>query len=433
MPLVSAIRSALAARQRQYELRDYIERTRRAVEERDRLYKAANEARAEAEAANRMKDDFLATLSHELRTPLNAILGWARLLRAGKLDAEDVDEGLEVIERNSRVQAQLIEDLLDVSRIIAGTLRLDVQRVNLVDVIEAAITTVLPAAEAKGVRIHKAFDTHAGPVTGDPARLQQVAWNLLFNAVKFTPNGGQVRVLLERVGSHLELGVIDTGQGIRPEFLSQVFDRFRQADGSTTRRHGGLGLGLSIVKQLVEMHGGTVRARSPGEDQGSTFTVTLPIAAVHHPADREKARPKEPEPTEIESPTDVLAGVKVLVVDDEPDARALIQRVLAGSRAEVRVAGTVAEALTELGEFMADVLVSDIGMPDEDGYDLIRRVRSDGRTSGHLPAVALTAFARSEDRKRALLAGFQMHVTKPVDPAELVTVVASLAGRTGTT
>jgi signal transduction histidine kinase len=277
VPLVSALKAALAARQRQYEIRDYIEQLKRTVEERDRLYAAAEEARAEAEAANRMKDDFLATLSHELRTPLNAILGWSRLLKGGRLKPADVDEGHAVIERNARALVRLVEDLLDVSRIAAGTLRLEVQPVDLVEVVEAALAAVLPAAEAKGVRIDTALDALAGPVTGDPARLQQVVWNLLSNAVKFTPEGGRVRVLLGRDGSHAVLSVRDTGRGIRPEFLPRVFDRFRQADASTTRRHGGLGLGLSIVKQLVEMHGGGVRAESPGEDRGSTFTVTLPL------------------------------------------------------------------------------------------------------------------------------------------------------------
>ena len=239
-----------------------------------------------------MKDEFLATLSHELRTPLNAILGWARILSTGPVDPEDLQEGLEVIDRNAKVQAQIIEDLLDVSRIISGNLRLDVQRVNVAEVIEAAIAAVTPAAEAKGVRLKKVLDPLAGPVSGDPARLQQVVWNLLTNAVKFTPKGGRVQVLLERVNSHVEISVIDTGIGIRPEFLPHVFERFRQADSSTTRRHGGLGLGLAIVKQLAELHGGTVRAKSPGEGQGSTFVVSLPITVVHE-APPEKARPKE--------------------------------------------------------------------------------------------------------------------------------------------
>ena len=409
-----------------------ISETRRAEEERARLLDQAQRARAEAEAANRMKDDFLATLSHELRTPLNAILGWARLLRSGKAGAEDVEEGLDAIERNSKVQAQLIEDLLDISRITSGTLRLDVQPVDLAAVIQAAIVAVSPAADARGVRIHKLLDSLVGPVTGDPARLQQVVWNLLSNAVKFTPKEGRVQVLLERVNSHVEISVIDTGQGIRPEFLPHVFDRFRQADATTTRRSAGLGLGLSIVKQLVEMHGGTVRAKSPGEGQGATFTVTLPITVVH-PRDPgpERARPKEPEPGDLTCAREPLKGVRVLVVDDEPDARALVHRVLTGCQAEVRVAASVPEALQVLEKFRPHVLVSDVGMPDEDGYDLIRQVRSSGRSVKQLPAVALTAYARAEDRKRALLAGFQTHIAKPVDPDELVAVVASLAGRTG--
>ena len=405
---------------------------KQAREERERLLQAAQAARAEAEAANRMKDEFLATLSHELRTPLNAIVGWARILRSGPVDPEDLEEGLAAIDRNAKVQAQIIEDLLDISRIISGNLRLDVQRVNLLEVIEAAIAAVMPAAEAKGVRIHKVLDSLAGPVSGDPARLQQVVWNLLSNAVKFTPKGGRVQVLLERVNSHVEITVIDTGIGIKPEFLPHVFDRFRQADSSTTRRHGGLGLGLAIVKQLVEMHGGTVRAKSPGEGQGSTFVVTLPITVVHEDTSSpEKVRPKEARRrANSTAPRAALSGLKVLVVDDEPDARQLIRRVLTECGAEVALAASAAEALKLIERFRPDVIVSDIGMPDQDGYDFIRQVRA--RVAAKtLPAVALTAFARSEDRKRALLAGFQTHVAKPVDPAELVAVVASLVERTG--
>ncbi len=404
---------------------------KRAREERERLLEAAQAARAEAEAASRMKDEFLAVLSHELRTPLNAILGWARILNSGRVDPEDLREGLDAIERNARVQAQLVEDLLDVSRIISGKLRLDVQRVNLVEVVEAAIASVAPAAEAKGVRLRKVLDPLAGPVSGDPARLQQVVWNLLSNAVKFTPKGGRVQVLLERVNSHVELSVIDSGVGIPPEFLPHVFERFRQADSSTTRRHGGLGLGLAIVKQLAELHGGTARAKSLGEGQGSTFIVALPITVVHeatpHP---ERVGPKEHPDDELHGPEKPLSGIKVLVVDDEPDARHLIRRVMGDSGAEVAAAGSAAEAVRLVGEFRPDILVSDIGMPDQDGYDLIRQVRA-RLAAKALPAVALTAFARSEDRRRALLAGFQTHVAKPVDPAELVAVVASLVERTG--
>ena len=402
---------------------------KRAQEERERLLEAAQSARADAEAANRIKDEFLATLSHELRTPLNAILGWARILSTGPVDPEDLKEGLEVIDRNAKMQAQIIEDLLDVSRIISGNLRLDVQRVNVVEVIEAAIAAVMPAAEAKGVRLKKVLDPLAGPVSGDPARLQQIVWNLLTNAVKFTPKGGRVQVLLERVNSHIEISVIDTGMGIRPEFLSHVFERFRQADSSTTRRHGGLGLGLAIVKQLAELHGGTVRAKSPGEGQGSTFVVSLPITVVHE-APPEKVRPKEHESDEFDCSDKPLSGIKVLVVDDEPDARQLVRRVLRECGAEVAVAESAGEAMKLVESFRPDILVSDIGMPEQDGYDFIRQVR--GRLAAKtLPAVALTAFARSEDRKRALLAGFQTHVAKPVDPAELVAVVASLVERTG--
>jgi signal transduction histidine kinase/DNA-binding response OmpR family regulator len=395
------------------------------------LYQSAQDARSEAEAASRMKDQFLATLSHELRTPLNAIVGWSRLLRSGKLDEEDVKQGLDAIDRNTKIQAQLIEDLLDISRIISGTLRLDIQRVSLPEVIEAALATVMPAAEAKSVGILKMFDSLAGSVTGDPARLQQVVWNLLSNAVKFTPNGGRIHVLLERVNSHVEITVTDTGIGIKPEFLSFVFDRFRQADASTTRRHGGLGLGLSIVKQLVELHGGTVRAKSPGENQGSTFCVSLPLLVVHDSHEDGRIRPKEPIAADLEFAPALLEGMNVLVVDDEPDARELIKRLLAESRAKVFVAGSVPEALSLLDRQIFHVMVSDIGMPDQDGYDLIREIRARGHASKDLPAVALTAFARIEDRRRAMLAGFQVHISKPVDPDELTAVVASLVGRTG--
>ena len=402
---------------------------KRALEERERLLAAAQSARAEAEAANRLKDEFLANLSHELRTPLNAIVGWASILRSGSIGPEDLTEGLEVIDRNAKVQTQIIEDLLDVSRIVSGNLRLDVQRVNVAEVIDAAIAAVTPAAEAKGVRVTKVLDSLAGPVSGDAARLQQIVWNLVTNAVKFTPKGGRVHVLLERVNSHVEISVIDTGVGIRPEFLPHLFERFSQADSTTTRRHGGLGLGLAIVKHLAELHGGTVRAKSPGEGQGSTFVVSLPITVVHD-APPEKVRPKEQWPGDFDCSGKPLSGIRVLVVDDEADARQVVRRVLAECGAEVAVSESVAQALEYVESFRPDILVSDIGMPDQDGYDLIRQIRS--RVAAKtLPAVALTAFARSEDRRRALIAGFQTHVAKPVDPAELVAVVASLVERTG--
>jgi signal transduction histidine kinase/CheY-like chemotaxis protein len=430
-PLVTAVRAALTARRRQYEIRDNIQEIKRAAEERDRLYNAAETARAEAEASNRMKDEFLATLSHELRTPLNAIVGWSKVLRSGKADANDMEEGLSAIERNSHVQAQLIEDLLDISRIISGKLRLDVQRLHLSDVIEAALAAVAPAATAKGVRIHKVLDSLAGAVMGDAARLQQIIWNLLSNAVKFTPRGGMVQVLLERVNSHVEVSVIDTGMGIPPEFLPHVFDRFRQADSTTTRRYGGLGLGLAIVKQLAELHGGGVRAKSPGEGKGATFTLMLPIAVVHpENADLGKARPKNADPMADYCQDRALKGLRVLVVDDEPDARQLIRLVLAKCEAEVAIASSASEARALIESFQPHVILSDVGMPGEDGYDLIRDVRVN-HSAKELPAAALTAFARVEDRKRALLAGFQTHVSKPVDPEELTAVIASLAGRTG--
>jgi PAS domain S-box-containing protein len=405
-----------------------IEVQKQAEGEIERLLRESEAAKADAEAANRMKDEFLAVVSHELRTPLNAIVGWAGILRTGAVDRDVLAEGLETIHRNAHMQTQLIEDLLDVSRIISGTLRLDVQRVNLAEVIEAAIAAVTPAAQAKSIRTEKVLDPLAGPVSGDPARLQQVVWNLLSNAVKFTPRGGKVQVLLERVNSHVEISVIDTGQGISPEFLPHIFERFRQADSTTTRRFGGLGLGLAIVKQLVEMHGGSVRAKSPGAGQGSTFVVHLPIAIVHEvPAN---AQPRDPDASGSDWMGATLNGLRVLVVDDEPDARVLLRRVLAECGAEVALAGSVREAIDQLKAFRPDILVSDVGMPGEDGYDLLRQVRT-VHSASELPAAALTAFARPEDRKRALLAGFQTHVAKPVDPAELVAVVASLAGRTG--
>jgi PAS domain S-box-containing protein len=410
--------------------------SRQAAEERERLLSAETKARAEAEKASRLKDEFLATLSHELRTPLNAILGWSQLLQRGR--PEDIEEGLAVITRNARSQAQLIEELLDMSRIVSGKLRIDVQRLNLAEVINAAADSVRPAADAKDIRIQTVLDAHVGPVRGDPGRLQQVVWNLLTNAVKFTPKGGRVQVALERVNSHVEVTVTDTGEGIRPEFLPHVFDRFRQADSTTTRAYGGLGLGLAIVKSIVEAHGGKVRAKSPGEGQGSTFSVELPLMVVHvgdEPEEVPRRHPRAPSPEDDARAVcnaRVLEGVTVLVVDDERDARELIRRVLEDCRATVTVAADVASALDLLMRERPAVLLSDIGMPGEDGYALIRQVRElSADAGGDTPAAALTAFARSEDRRRALLAGFQSHVSKPVEPAELVAVVASLAGKMG--
>jgi hypothetical protein len=384
--------------------------------------------------ANRLKDEFLATLSHELRTPLTSILGWAHLLQSGDYDAASVKSALETIERNARAQNQLIDDLLDVSRIITGKLRLDVSVVDLSAVIEAAVDAVRPAAEAKEIRLQVLLDPSAGAVSGDADRLQQVIWNLLTNAVKFTPKGGRVQVRLERVNSHVEIIVGDTGQGVAPEFLPHVFDRFRQADQSSTRKHGGLGLGLSIVRQLVEQHGGTVRAESEGVGRGTTFTVKLArLVTVER---RESERRERVHPTAGGripfncAPS--LEGLKVLVVDDEPDTREMIRAVLERCSSVVTTAGSAAEAREAFARTRPDVLVCDIGMPGEDGYAVIGSVRAlPAEEGGRTPAIALTAYARVEDRVRALMAGFQVHVPKPVEPMELAALVASLAGRTG--
>jgi PAS domain S-box-containing protein len=383
----------------------------------------------QAEESNRLKDEFLATVSHELRTPLTAVLGWAHLLRSGQLDEESSARALETIDRNARAQNRMIEELLDVSRIITGKLRLDVRPVDLPLVVEEAVESVRPAADAKAVRLQLVLDPRAGPVSGDPDRLQQVIWNLLSNAVKFTHKGGRVQVRLERINSHVELTVSDTGQGIETEFLPFVFDRFRQADMTKRRAHGGLGLGLAIARHLVELHGGAVSAASGGPGRGATFTVTLPLLVVRAEAGAAERR----HPTAVESlPYEsgpALDGLRVLVVDDEPDTRELLAAVLKGRGAAVTLAASAGEALEALERETPHVLVSDIGMPGEDGYDLIRRVRAlPPERGGNVPAAALTAYAREDDRIRALLAGFQIHIPKPVNPAELAAVVATLAG-----
>jgi PAS domain S-box-containing protein len=406
--------------------------------ERARALKSLNEslsreqeARRAAEQANKIKDEFLATVSHELRTPLNSILGWAAMLRTGRLVGEAAARAVETVERNARSQSQLIDDLLDISRIITGKLRLEVRTIELSTVIEAAANAVRPAAEAKDIRLQILLDTKVGPVSGDSDRLQQVFWNLLNNAVKFTPKGGRVQVRLERVDSHVEVIVSDTGRGIRPEFLPQVFDRFRQADQTTTRKEGGLGLGLSIARQLVEMHGGTVHVESEGEGRGASFTVKLPrLVTIQSPG---KEQEKHVHPTISEDFVSIdcvpeLTGLRILIVDDEADARELLRQVLEMCDAEVTTTSTAAEALDALGKDGYDVLVSDIGMPEADGYTLIGKVRAlPAEKGGRIPAVALTAYARVEDRVRALTAGFQVHVPKPVEPVELIAVVASLA------
>jgi PAS domain S-box-containing protein len=412
-----------------------ISKRKRAELERDRLLVAEQKARTTAEAANRMKDEFLAVLSHELRSPLNAMLGWLTLLRTRKFDEAATARALETVERNARAQAQLVEDLLDVSRIIQGKLRLNVRAVDLLSVIEAAIDTVCPAALAKNIQLQPVLDPAAGTVFGDSDRLQQIVWNLLSNAVKFTPKGGRVQIRLERVHSHVEIVVADTGKGISPEFLPYVFERFRQADSSITRSFGGLGLGLSIVRNLVDLHGGSVHVESPGEGQGTTFTVKLPLSPVSIKIEE----PERVHPTVGGSlPFDCtprLDGLRILVVDDEVDARELLIQILVECGAEVVAVATADEVIVALEEQTSDsrfdILMSDIGMPEQDGYVLLRRVRSlDSNQGGRIPAVALTAYARAEDRKAALLAGFQSHVAKPVEPGELIAVIGNLTGRT---
>ncbi len=408
---------------------------RRAMEEqRATLLEAERAARGEAERAGQMKDEFLATLSHELRTPLNAVLGWAQLLQMPSASAKEMAEGVTIIERNARAQAQIIEDLLDMSRIISGKVRLEVQSLDLASVVQAALETVQPAAFAKEIRVRAMLDSEVAPITGDPNRLQQVFWNLLSNAVKFTPKGGRVQVELKRVDSHLEVSVADNGEGIEPAFLPHVFDRFRQADATASRAHGGLGLGLAIVRQLVELHGGTISVFSAGKNSGSSFVVSLPATAVHASRERKVERRHT---TETAAPTMLrksarMGGIKVVVVDDEPDARSLLRRLLEDCDAEVHTAENAEEAVTLVQSELPHVLISDIGMPGEDGYGLIRKVRElSAETGGHTPAIALTAYARAEDRVTAIVAGFQHHLSKPVEPNELLAIVASLAGRGG--
>jgi PAS domain S-box-containing protein len=406
------------------------ERAEAADRERMRLLDSEREARSQAERASRLKDEFLATLSHELRTPLNAVLGWANILRIGKLQEEELNHGLDIIERNARVQAQIIEDLLDMSRIISGKVRLDVQRIELPALLSESIETLRATAEAKGVRLQAEMDPFVGSISGDPNRLQQVFWNLIHNAIKFTPEGGKVQVVLKRLKSHAMVSIIDTGEGIAPEFLPYIFDRFQQGDAATTRRHGGLGLGLSIVKQLVELHGGNVSVKSGGIEQGATFTVRLPLTAVYTQPDKERpylrAALRESQPLAEVS----LADVHVLVVDDEPDARELVKRLLEMAGASVSMAASVSEAMECILARRPNVLVCDLAMPGEDGYSLIRWLRVlEGSQESGLPALALSAYARSEDRTKAIRSGFQNHLAKPVEPAELLAVVSSLAGR----
>ncbi|HST53497.1 MAG TPA: ATP-binding protein [Pyrinomonadaceae bacterium] len=405
-----------------------------------RLFEAVQRARAEAEQSasekermyreaqesNRLKDEFLATISHELRTPLTAIMGWVRMLRDGSLDEETAARALAAVDRNAKSQAQLIEDLLDVSRIVSGKMHLNVRPVELTSVINSAVESLRPAAQGRGIRLRMMFDPDAGTVLGDQERLQQVVWNLLSNAIKFTPEGGHIEVRLERAGSQAEMTVSDSGRGISRDFLPHVFERFRQADTSTTRAFGGMGLGLSIVKSIVELHGGTVRVESEGEGAGATFTVSLPLSAgwIEAPDAAENAQQPQHEP--VKCPPE-LGGLKILVVDDEPGTCEMVSVSFEQCGSTVRTSTSAAGALALIAGWRPDVLVADISMPEMDGYELIRRVRALGEgEGGNIPAVALTALARVEDRLKALTAGYQMHVAKPVELEELRAVVASL-------
>ena len=395
--------------------------------ERNELLASERSARAEAERASRLKDEFLGTLSHELRTPLNSILLWSQMLRRRADNSEEVVRGLNSIERSTKMQARLIADLLDVSAIISGKLRLDVQPLDLAATINSALESLWPAVAAKELTLQTWFDPRVGMVSGDAARLQQVIWNLVNNASKFTPKGGRIEVRLERVESHVEISVSDTGEGITPELLPYLFDRFRQGDINTNRTHGGLGLGLAIVKHLVEMHGGTVVAQSPGAGQGAKFTVRLRIVPsfddpLHGPYNSNRL------PT---ADAGRLEGVRVMIVDDDPDTCTTLSRILTETGAVVTTAGDVETALAELDRLEPQILISDIGMPERDGYDLIREVRARGLSYKTLPAIALTALASPQDRRRALLVGYQVHVAKPVDASELTAAIAALIGRTG--
>ncbi|MYM74002.1 response regulator [Duganella sp. FT134W] len=398
------------------------EASQRAAEERKLLLDSERQARAEAERTSQLKDEFLATLSHELRTPLTAILGWAQVLRRGNRGEADLHRGLLTIERNARNQAQLIEDLLDMSSITSGRVRLEVQSLAPAAIAAAAIESVRAAAEAKQIRIDKEFAVAPGMVVGDPHRLQQILWNLLSNALKFTPRGGVVTVGVEREGDQIAFTIRDSGIGIPADFLCHVFERFRQADSTTTREHGGLGLGLAIVKHLVEQHGGTISVASEGEGRGACFTLRLPrheaLQAINDPL---------PPVTSGHGAAHDLSGLQVLVVDDEDDARELIRRILSDCNAEVLTAATATEALLLLQHERPDLMVSDLGMPEVDGYGLLDRIRALGPArGGDLPAIALTAFARSEDRIKALSSGFLAHIAKPVEPNELIAKVAAM-------
>lgn len=414
-----------AARLHVEELSKYVNELQRSEEERGQLLLRAERALADAEGANRIKDEFLATLSHELRTPLTSLIAWSGLLIDSIDDKPMLIHGLEAIDRNARVQAQLIDDLLEVSRIVSGKLKLDVKPRDLSAVTREAINVVQPAANAKGVSLNYWADPGVGPISADSARLQQIIWNLLSNAVKFTPQDGKINVRVEQDGAHARLTVQDTGQGIDPQFLPRVFDRFRQADSSTTRTFGGLGLGLAIVRHLVELHGGTVSAESEGAGKGASFSARFPLLADRA---EQVTLVQSVETTSSEAKT--LAGLRVLLIDDEPEARNIITLVIGRAGAEIRSCGSASEGLANLAEWQPDVILSDIAMPDEDGYSFIRKVRALSREQGGAtPAAALTAYARDEDRTEALAAGYQMHISKPIAPVQLAAIIAKLAGR----
>ncbi len=402
-------------------------------EERERSLEREKAARSSAELANRIKDDFLATLSHELRTPLSSILGWGQLLALGKCTPVEIAAGAEVIQRNAKIQSQLIADLLDVSRIAAGKMQLDLELLHPGEVVTAALESVNAAAIAKDIEIVCNFEPDTGLALADPARLQQVIWNLITNAVKFTPRNGRIELSIRQAGDQIEIEVSDTGQGISPDFLPFIFDRFRQEDSRAARSHGGLGLGLAIVRQLIELHGGNVSATSEGLGRGATFLVTLPVSARSTAVPVNETDPVEPlrETASGNWRRVDLRQSKILVVDDDQDVRTIVIRILRECGADTAEAGSAAEALLLAESWQPELLVSDIGMPREDGYDLIRELRVRGFDEQKLPAIALTAFARAVDRDRALYAGYQRHLQKPVDPLELVSRIAELLGRPG--
>ncbi len=418
--LTRTIAVALRARQRQYEVRDHLDQ-RAALLQRERA------ARAEAEQANRMKDEFLMTVSHELRTPLTAIYGWARMLRTGEIRDNQKQRAIDTIERNAKAQLQLIEDLLDVSRAISGKLRINIRPTDISHIVAAVVESMAPAADAKGVRVYVSSQGDVTPLLADPERVQQIVWNLLSNAIKFTPSGGTVECRVTGGADGLTIEVADTGAGIDRDFLPYVFDRFRQSEGGTTRRFGGLGLGLAIVRHLAEVHGGTVHADSDGPGRGATFRIMLPRMTARESAPLELRRP---EPAAAAAPPTRLDGVRVLVVDDEPTARELFAAIVENAGGELRTAASVKQAVAVLKTWWPDVVLSDLEMPEEDGFALMTQVRQlSASQHASLAAVAVTAHSRPEDRARALDAGFQWHLSKPVDPADLLSTVASLTGR----